>query len=74
LRQASASLNESRTHLTRKCRDPNNTDYVFLETTNYEKIYKKNSISCKINYVVYSSISQASKALKKKSDYNQKTV
>lgn len=65
LKQASASLNESRTHLTRKCRDPNNTDYVFLEITNYDKIYKKNSICCKIDNVVYSSISQASKALKK---------
>lgn len=65
LRRASATLNESRTHLTRKCRDPNNTDYVFLDKINYEKIYKKNSISCKIDDIVYSWISQASKALKK---------
>ena len=42
LRQAALSLKESRTQITRKYRDKTNLDYVFLEQTNYDKIYKKN--------------------------------
>ena len=42
LRQAALSLKESRTQIIRKCRDETNLDYVFLEQTNYDKIYKKN--------------------------------
>ncbi len=64
LRQAALSLKESRTQISRKCRDETNIDYVFLEQTNYDKIYKKNSIPCKIDNKIYYSISQASKSLK----------
>ena len=65
LRQASSILDESRTNLVRKCRNTNNTSYIFLEKKSYSQInfYKKNSISCKINNVIYLSLSEASKKL-----------
>jgi hypothetical protein len=56
---------ESRTHLARKCKNPQCTDYLFLEKTNYETIYKKNSIGVIIDTIFYNSISQASQTLKK---------
>lgn len=79
LRQAALQTGESRTHLTRKCKDPQCKDYFFLEKTNYDSIYKKKSICVIIHDVFYDSISQASKALKKvqqqsKSVVNQKNI
>lgn len=65
LRQASLQTGKSRTHLTRKCKDPQCKDYFFLEKTNYDSIYKKKSICVIIHGVFYDSISKASKALKK---------
>ena len=62
LRQAAISTGESRTNINRKCRDIKNTDYIFLEKSNH--IYKKRSISCKIDGIIYSSISEASTVLK----------
>lgn len=66
LRQASSILSESRTNLVRKCKNSKNKDYIFLEKQTYAKakIYEKNSIACKINNIVYLSISEASKNLK----------
>lgn len=64
LRQAALIRNESRTNITRNCKNKNNLDYSFLEKTDYDIIYKKKSISCKIDNVIYDSISQASKILK----------
>jgi hypothetical protein len=51
--------------LTRKCKNINNNDYIFLEKQTYfkAKIYEQNSIACKINDITYLSISKASKYL-----------
>lgn len=65
LRQASLIVDESRTNLVRKCKDINNKNYIFLEKKTYikAKIYENNSIPCKINNIIYPSISNASKTL-----------
>lgn len=39
LREAAKNLNQSRTHITRKCRDPKNHDFIFLEKAKNEQIY-----------------------------------
>lgn len=65
LTQASVLLNESRTNLTRKCKNKKVTNYYFCPS--FEKPKQKYSFkkakSCFINNVFYSSLSQASKAL-----------
>lgn len=63
LRQAALLLNESRTHLTRKCRDIHNPHYRFLTKT--PALLKNKSRKCKVHNVSSKSIRQAAIELNK---------
>ena len=64
LREASKKRGQSRTHLTRKCRDLNHENFQFLEKTSYERVYQNHSMPCQINNCNYLSLSKAAKELK----------
>lgn len=64
LTNAANRLNESRTHLVRKCLNPNIKNYVFVELNGDKKYQFQQSQPCVINNVSFSSLSQAAKTLK----------
>lgn len=66
LTQAARCLNESRTHLTRKCNDKKNLNYCFIsfDQPNANLLYSfKTCCPVKIDQTVYASLNQAARAL-----------
>lgn len=65
LRSAARILKQSRTNLTRKCRDISNPNYNFITTdTKQETVYSKKSKPCIINGIMYESMATAAKHVK----------
>lgn len=70
LDHAAKTLNESRTHLVRKCLNPDIKNYNFVELNSIKKYQFRQSQSCVIDAIFYSSLNQAAKTLK----INHKTI
>jgi NUMOD1 domain len=70
LSHAARILNESRTHLVRKCLDEKNNNYLFVEPKTTQKYAFRKACACQINKISYKSLSQAGKAL----NLNHKTI
>lgn len=64
LNHAAKTLNESRTHLVRKCLNPDIKNYDFVEINVIKKYQFRQSQPCIIDGIFYSSLSQAAKTLK----------
>lgn len=64
LSYAAKTLNESRTHLVRKCLNKNIKNYEFVEYETIKKYQFHKPQSCVIDDVFYSSLNQAAKTLK----------
>ena len=63
LHEAAKELNESRTHLTRKCLDKKNLNYNFVEQKSNLKFKFNKPVRCKINGTIYKSLNEAAKEL-----------
>ena len=73
LKNAALILKESRTNLSRKCLDPKNQEYKFIETNlviqdlklnSTQKSFFKAELPCEIDNIKYPSLNTASKKLR----------